>query len=623
MRVFFLTMFFYLFLFFPVALFSQKSKAGENIDIFYGRFYFEPSLTSYYLNGAVTYYFEVKFESDTISFDFNNNLQVDSVYVNGISDTLYFFDDGLLRIVNQGMTAGEIDSVSIFYHGDAVPSEGEYPSYFFSMQHTNDTIPVMWTLSEPYGAKLWFPCKQHLSDKIDSIDVFIKHDSGFLGVSNGMYVGQYNDGNKIVTHWKHTYSIETYLIAIAVSKYYVYEITYNDTIYGYSFPIKNYIYLEMIEDTANINFVTDIMAFYVSKFGEYPFKNEKYAQLICEMNGGMEHQTVSFLEDFGYELVAHELAHMWFGDYITCKSWHDIWLNEGFATYLTGLCYEKFYPDQYWYPWKSITLETILSLPDGSVYCDDTTDVFRIFDSRLSYRKGAYLLHMLRWELGDSAFFTGLRNYLNDPDLAYSYATVNDLKQHLEIAGDTVLDEFFSDWYYSEGFPIFNIGYVQNENNLLYLEISQTPSFGNVIFDVTLPIVVYYDGGDSLLRVPVHNSLEIKEISLPFIVDSIVFDPDLWIITPHDNVIHILLSDEKNKTDINIYPNPVSKKLYVDAKGEKFSVKIINEKGLTVFEKKNIIDNTVLNLKELSEGFYFILVSASSGKKYLKKIVKN
>jgi aminopeptidase N len=156
-------------------------------------------------------------------------------------------------------------------------------------------------------------------------------------------------------------------------------------------------------------------------------------------------------------------------------------------------------------PWKQITLDDILSEPGGSVYCDDTTSIMRIFDFRLSYRKGAYLLHMLRWELGDSAFFTALRNYLNDSSLAFSYATVDDLKHYFEIAGDTIMDEFFNDWYYAQGYPMFDINYSQDENNILMLEITQQPSYDNIVFDITLPIVAYYDGNDTLLKIDVHN----------------------------------------------------------------------------------------------------------------------
>ncbi len=606
----------------PVSLFSQKSNAGENIDIYYGRFFFEPDLTSAFLKGNVTYYFKVTHASDSISFDFNDTMQVDSVIINGNPIGGYFFDGDLLKILYAGMATGDIDSVSIFYHGYAVPHVGEEQAYFFAMQSTNDTVPVLWTLSEPYGAKQWFPCKQHLSDKIDSIDVLIKHDAGYLGVSNGMLASQYADAGKVVTHWHHSYPIETYLIAIAVSKYNVYALTYHDTIYGYSFPVINYIYPDMQVDTDNIDFITDAIAYYVSLIGEYPFKNEKYGQLICGIHGGMEHQTVSFLQDFGFEVVVHELAHMWFGDYITCKSWHDIWLNEGFATYFTGLSYEKFFPDQYWMPWKRITLDAVISEPGGSVYCDDTTDVGRIFDFRLSYRKGAYLLHMLRWELGDSAFFTALRNYLKDTSLAYSYATVSDLKHYFETAGDTSLDEFFADWYYSQGYPVFDIAYAQDGNNLLYLNILQTSSYGNTLFDITIPLVVYHNGEDTLLRVEVHNDSEVREIPLAYEIDSISFDPELWILAPHDHVVHPMLMSEEKTGRVKVFPNPASDKVYVSVANGLYSVKIFNMSGKLMINSEGLSGQKEFDLKGYSTGNYMLVIKTDDGKRYFRKIVK-
>src|SRR5205085_8205539 len=121
--------------------------------------------------------------------------------------------------------------------------------------------------------------------------------------------------------------------------------------------------------------------------------------------GGMEHQTMSFVGSFGSELIAHELAHQWFGDAITCGSWSDIWLHEGFATYFSGLTVEFMQPASEWKSWKASTLAKATSVNTGSVYCSDTTDMLRIFDNALSYNKASCFLHMLRWKLGDVAFF--------------------------------------------------------------------------------------------------------------------------------------------------------------------------------------------------------------------------
>src|SRR5690606_26242544 len=126
------------------------------------------------------------------------------------------------------------------------------------------------------------------------------------------------------------------------------------------------------------------------------------------------------------------LAHQWFGNKVTCGSWEDIWLNEAFATYLTGLSYEHIRGDVAWHSWKNGLQNSIKAQPGGSVFVNDTTDRGRIFDGRLSYNKGAYVLHMLRWILGDADFFLACRNYINDPELEFGFAYTPDLIAHFE-----------------------------------------------------------------------------------------------------------------------------------------------------------------------------------------------
>ena len=166
----------------------------------------------------------------------------------------------------------------------------------------------------------------------------------------------------------------------------------------------------------------------------------------------MEHQTNSFIVSPNENLMAHELAHQWFGDKITCGSWQDIWLNEGFATYLSYFYFEKGDPAGHLNRLKNLS-NAITSVPGGSVWVEDTTNVGRIFSSRLSYNKGAYLVHMLRWVLGDTSFFRGVRQYMNDPKLAYGFAITEDLKRNLEQVSGKDLTEFFNDWFKGQGHP--------------------------------------------------------------------------------------------------------------------------------------------------------------------------
>jgi aminopeptidase N len=170
----------------------------------------------------------------------------------------------------------------------------------------------------------------------------------------------------------------------------------------------------------------------------------------------MEHQTASFMGAIDEGLIVHELAHQWFGDKVTCASWNDVWLNEGFATYLSRIYFENKYPQD-----KIISRQQvrnfITSKPDGAVVVtDDMYDLARLFDNRLSYYKGSHLLYMLRWILGDATFFTAVKNYVNDPALAYGFATTNHLKSHLESASGEKSYLFFRSVVYRPGLSVLS-----------------------------------------------------------------------------------------------------------------------------------------------------------------------
>ena len=248
----------------------------------------------------------------------------------------------------------------------------------------------------------------------------------------------------LVYYWKHRYPITPYLVSIAVSDYreYSYYIHFSN---GDSLLFSNYLYQKDFEKNKEKIKQTDrFMQFYDSLFVPYPFMKEKYGHVQFPIGGGMEHQTISSMGYFDYEIISHELAHQWFGDAITCGSWMDIWLNEGFATYCTGLCYE--FLDPYWWPrWKNLVIEKITSEEGGSVYPKDTVSVRALFDSRLTYRKAAYVLHMIRWTIGDDNFFQAIRNYLSNSKLSYAFAKTENLISIFEEVADTSLSIFMND----------------------------------------------------------------------------------------------------------------------------------------------------------------------------------
>jgi len=473
--------------------FVQKSRFSESqnystYDLIYQRMEWQVNPEIYYIAGAVTSVFKSKTAAlSEIGFDLYAELIVDSIIQNKQHLNFSRAENRITIELGQTLSENETDSLTIFYQGE--PGDSGFGSF---ARNSHNGAPIIWTLSEPYGALDWWPCKQSLSDKIDSTDIIVTSPEQYRTASNGVLVSETVNNGLRRMHWQHRYPIATYLVAIAVTNY----ISYSDFVDlkdGRQIEILNYVYPEY-ETTARENTPKTIgmMKLFNDLVGEYPFADEKYGHAQFSWRGGMEHQTMSFMYNFSFELVAHELAHQWFGDYITLGSWQDIWLNEGFATYLTGLAYENLQQEYWWKRWRRLNMERITSEPDGSVFVQDTLDVGRLFSSRLSYSKGAYLLHMLRWVVGDEPFFQAVRNYFEDPEVANGFARTSQFVNHLEAAGDTSLTEFFDDWFYGEGYPAYAAQYRNTESRQLEIKLSQVSSHESVsFFEMPVPVRVY------------------------------------------------------------------------------------------------------------------------------------
>lgn len=596
----------------------KENSSYKKTDFIYQRMEWIIDPAVRHISGAVTTYFKSKSEAlDSIHMDLHQNLQVDSI-LNKNEKLQFSHNNNKVSIFFPATVQPEtIDSFTIFYQG--IPTSSGFGSFETNVHGENQT-PVLWTLSEPYGAMEWWPCKQSLADKIDSIDIIVTTPSAYKTASNGILVKNQIEGDKRIMHWKHRHPIATYLVAIAVTDYAVYSDTLslddNRTI-----DILNYVYPENL-DTAKLQtpVTAEIMALYNELIGEYPFANEKYGHAQFGWGGGMEHQTMSFMGSFSFMLISHELAHQWFGDYITLGSWQGIWLNEGFATYLNALSYEHLLPDE-WPVWKKTRAESIMSSPGGSVFVTDTTSVGRIFNTRLSYHKGAYLLHMLRWVLGDDDFFAGIRSYFNDPEIANGFATTDQFIQHLETAGDTTLQEFFEDWYYGEGYPIYTLKYEQQDNDEITIELSQTTSHSSVdFFEMPVPVRLYNADRTQSADFRLNNTYNNQNFTVNpgFEVAAIEFDPDYWLLTKHEQVVDV---HSIKLGDIVVYPNPAHNKIFISLPSETTIVlaKLYSLDGTIV--KRFSGQLTTLDMHQVSAGIYTLLLETNNGI-YTDKIVK-
>jgi hypothetical protein len=307
---------------------------------------------------------------------------------------------------------------------------------------------------------------------------------------------------------------------------------------------------------------------------------------------------------------------MWFGDHVTCGSWQDLWLNEGFATYATGLCYERFSPNLYWKIWKANQVDFITSSPDGSVFVTDTSTIARLFDARLTYSKAAMLLHMIRWKIGDDDFFEALRNYQNNPLLSHNYARNIDLKNEFEWQSQQNLDELFNDWYWGEGYPSYTLNYDQDNSNLVTFTLSQSQSHPSVgFFEMPVPIRFKNATQDTMIVFEHMFSGQSFFAQLSFKVDSIIIDPDNWIVC-NQNVIASTQNTPPSNQGILLFPNPASEKLHLIIKGQLAEriqeIQIFSVDGQEVTDKVFYTTNAtngIIEINNLSQGIYQLRVN--------------
>lgn len=608
----------------PPALFSQTDhRSGMDIKFHRILLTFDPAVR--FVTGSVTTYFIPSPDNlQSVTFDMQDSLNVNAVWYHGEQLTTFTRLNNKITIPVAGPSpTASLDSIRIDYQG--IPFEDGEGSFSLSK---HGEVPVLYTLSEPYGAMNWWPCSQDLNDKIDSVHLVITVPPGNRAAANGMLISEEHFTDRSIYQWKHKHPMAAYLIGVAVTNYAVFS-DYVPLDSGDSIEILNYVYPESLDAIrAQTPQIIKPFQLYNRLFGLYPFADERYGHAQWNWGGGMEHQTMSFMGSFDYDLMAHELGHQWFGNFITCRSWQDIWLNEGFATYMVGLCYENDLGGIYWEPFKRLSIQHVVGQPGGSVYCYDTTSVGRIFDSRLSYSKGAMVLHMLRWEMGDENFFKALNNYLYDPALANGYATSEDLRRHAEAVADTSFREFFNDWVYGEGYPKYELLYRLNPGNEVELVISQEPSDPSAgFFEMDLPVRLYggespagmtEPGGVTMVVKHTQNG-QVFRFNPGFAVDSVKFDPDRWICTANPVVLNV--SEIPYDQQVKIYPNPVADQLTIELAipEEGLNIRVYNQKGQLVGSGRTSFTSSRIQIpmQALPKGVYTVEVE---GRKSVKVV---
>ena len=590
----------------------------QNYDITYHKLEFNVDPSVYLVSGKITTTYTALANMNTLTFDLSNTLIVSSVKINNASLAFTQNTNELIITLPTTQLTGVQATVEVVYSG-APPQNGFFA--FTSTTHGPSNTPVIYTLSEPFGARDWWPCKQDLNDKINTIDVYITAPSQYISVSNGVEPeAPIINGNLKTTHFRHNYPIPAYLICMAVTNYTI--INQTGGVAPNAYPIINYIYPESDTSTLRTQLLQTplILNLYGNLLENYPFANEKYGHAQFGWGGGMEHTTVSFMQNFSRGLIAHELAHQWFGDKITCGTWKDIWLNEGFATYLAALIVENFDGAAAFVNEKANMIGNITSSSGGALYLTDAEalSVNRIFDYRLTYNKGAMVLNMLRFKLGDTAFFQGLRNYLADSNLAFKYAITPNFQSHLEAVFGSSLTEFFNDWVYNQGYPIYNITVQNTTSGQARITVAQTTSDLSVpFFEMPVPVRLLGASGQSQ-DVVVNNTVNGEQfnVTVPFIVTGVQFDPNKNIISRMSTATLENVNFNFDY-DIQIFPNPSSSTISVTIP-ENIDIEntaFYNVLGQKIMETKS---QKSWDISSFSSGIHFITIQTNKGTKQFK-----
>jgi len=578
---------------------------------------------------------------DTFAFLLHQNLIIDSVYVNGFKKTFIRKDSLVKTVTDNLIPQNQLFEAIVYYKGYAPfyknatlgngLNTGKSPSW---------SNHVTWSLSEPLVAYHWFPCKQNLRDKIDSSWVFATTDSSNMVGSNGILRNVSKIGSKKRYEWKSNYPIAYYLISVAVAKYKEYNL-YAKPLYlkNDSILIQNYIYDGAINNPKwinnqkiTLNKIVQTLELECKLFGMYPFYKEKYGHCMAPLNGGMEHQTMTSIGAFDFSIDAHELGHQWWGDNVTCDTWKDIFINEAWASYAAYLCDEYLPSISGQTATKNMfdAHKSVMSQIGGSSYFTnaDTLNPNVIFSSRLTYNKGSAIIHALRYTINnDSVFFPAIRSF--QKTYGGKTASVIDFKKFMANYTEINFDQFFNQWFYGQGYPIFNILWNQSQN-IFSLKSTQITSFPSSVplFITNVDYRISRTGmADTIVRLFHGQSIENYTIALSGTVTSIATDPNNWIlnkdsINMKDITLNTIQQNEKSAF-VFVGPNPTSNALniYLYDNGHA-TLEMFDIAGKLVLTQ-NFNTHLALDISSFANGIYNVSIKNNKGESIKNtKVVK-
>jgi len=596
-------------------------QSDTNINITYYKLDLNITYQPDYLTGIVSIQFATRVNSlKQVFFDLSNNMTIDSIIIQNTVQSFSHVMDKIHITLPSQLNNGSSEIIKIFYKGIPIPTG--FGSFIFG-SHNNGTSPAIWTLSEPFGASDWFPCKNSPADKADSSDVIVTCSNTLTAVSNGNLILETDNGNGTKTYgWHNSYTIAVYVISLAIADYAQYNSFFRYSLND-SMPIFNYIYPENLDGLkSQLDKTDNMLEFFSDVYGLYPFINEKYGHAEFGRIAGMEHQTISSMGIFNDNIMAHELAHQWFGDKITCRTWENIWLNEGFATYGEALYNEYIYGQTGYDEFIKYRMADAKRAV-GSVYVQDVNSVAQIFSGDRSYAKGCVVLHMLRGVVGDQNFFDILKTYSADTNVAYKTAVTEDFKRVAESVSGMDLNYFFNEWIYGENYPRYIVDWTTEEiNSAQYnatFNILQQQNTSPLFFTMPVQILISFQNKDTI--VTVLNNSQYQSFTFTFGSKPLSFkiDPDNLILKEvrGENIIPVTFSLGQN------YPNPFNPSTTIVYQlGRPSNVNFViyditGRKILTLLTdqiQREGVYKYEFNFANLSSGVYFYYFTAADTK---------
>ena len=562
---------------------------------------------------------------DTFSVELDTTFTIDSVIAN-LNGTNY----RAARVARSAtelnillpftVLNGQYTEVRIFYHGIPTLTDSVTQSSFFT------TPGQKYSISEPYYSYMWFPCKQVLTDKADSSWFFLTTDTSCRGISNGLLSNvSHISSTQCRWEWKSHYPIAFYLISFATGKFNI------ETDYWHPPGRTDSMQLQLYDNYLSIDTqVFDILNLYSRLFGLYPFYNEKLG--LIYVNGlpgeGMENQTAIILGGYGYNMLSHEIAHHWFGDNVTCASFKDVMINEGFATWCESINAEfSGGGDSARIAYCNLYEQSALTLCGSGYSPADTTSKGGVFGPiNLYYDKNAMLINSLRFVVNnDSLFFLGIRNFQTQFHGANAYG--RDLRDAMENTTGIDLTDFFNQWYYGYGYPSFGIRWNQVGNRLM-LQVTEIASCDSTpLFKTPLELKLVCFPSDTIIKVDITQNISSFNVPISGTFYRALVDPNQWVldrkaILPiHDTTLIIASVDEVSQNKFSIYPNPTSQYLNIlsSTENKPFDVTMYDSRGAIVFKGRNITSGKI-NLPYLEDGVYIFQINESE---FFKVIILN